>query len=198
MITRLVLTAAVREALFAHARQGRTERQPPTDGQGEQPEPVRDQQPARREVCGVLGGDRRPIPDESAVGESELTGDERELIGEEREPTDETPERAIVTDCVRVPNVASDPRFRYELDPAATVEAIESLETDGLDHVGFYHTHPRGPRGPSRTDRARATWPGYIYLIVSLADDPVIGAWRWTGDAFVQLPIDSRDGTDNR
>jgi proteasome lid subunit RPN8/RPN11 len=102
-------------------------------------------------------------------------------------------ERAVVTDCRPVPNVADEPQFRYELDPAATVDAIESLESDGLDHVGFYHTHPRGPRGPSRTDQAQATWSGYVYLIVSLADEPVIGAWRWTGESFVHLPIDVDD-----
>ncbi len=163
MITRLTVTPAVRDDLFAHARAG-----------GRDQHPGSRHQPELAEVCGVLGGERRQL-----VDEADATTDR----------SDES-ERAVVTDCRRVPNVADGPQFRYELDPAATVDAIEALEADGLDHLGFYHSHPRGPRGPSRTDQAQATWPGYVYLIVSLADEPVVGAWRWTGGSFVQLPID--------
>jgi proteasome lid subunit RPN8/RPN11 len=148
-IERLVLTPALRDALFAHARDG-----------------------TPSEVCGVLGG-RRERDD-----------------ADENDTADATSATAIATDHRPVPNVAAEPRFRYELDPAATVDAIEGLETAGLEHVGFYHSHPEGPRGPSRTDEARASWPGYVYLIVSLGEEPVVGAWRWTGESFLQLPIE--------
>jgi proteasome lid subunit RPN8/RPN11 len=123
-----------------------------------------------------------------------------------------------VTDSRQVPNVADDPRRRYELDPAATAAAFEAVEGDGTDAdrdrpgdtesapevVGFYHSHPRGPPGPSATDRAQAQWPGYVYLIVSLAtaqgqasateasadaEGAEIGAWRWTGEAFETLAV---------
>lgn len=150
---RLLLTPAVRERLFEHAREG-TEESERSD------ESV--------EICGVLGG------------EADVATDD----------TDGSDERtARVTDLRTVPNVAETPRFRYDLDPSATVEAIDALERAGLDHLGFYHSHPEGPRGPSRTDEARATWPGYVYLIVSLGEDPAIGAWRWSGESFVQLPV---------
>ena len=149
-LDRLVLTPALRDALFAHAHDGA---------------------PAE-EVCGVLGGRR---------------GDDIGAAADESAAT--TSHTAIITDHRPVPNVAADPRCRYELDAAATVEAIEGLETAGLEHLGFYHSHPDGPRGPSRTDESRASWPGYVYLVVSLGDEPVVGAWRWTGDSFVQLPL---------
>ena len=92
-----------------------------------------------------------------------------------------------VTRVEPVPNVAATPETRYELDPAATVEAIERVE-DSTAHLGFYHSHPRGPPEPSATDEAQATWPGFVYCIVSLPGSRV-RAWRWTGDAFERLTV---------
>lgn len=180
MIARLVLTPAIRDALFAHARDGATATESGDDSGGSDRRSGRDVDPGERraapeEVCGVLGGTRRDAASEAATDAPAET------------------EVAVVTDCRRVANVADRPSTRYELDPATTVGAIEALESAGLEHVGFYHSHPCGPRAPSRTDRAQATWPGYVYLIVSLGEDPVIGAWRWTGESFVQLPVEVAD-----
>ena len=153
---RLLVTPAVREALFTHAREGAES----------------DDGPA--EVCGVLGGDADATPAPGAEATSQTAGDG---------PV------ARVETIEQVPNVADDPRYRYALDPQATLDAIDTIETSDGDHLGFYHSHPEGPRGPSRTDEARATWPGYVYLIVSLGAEPTVGAWRWTGERFVQLPV---------
>jgi proteasome lid subunit RPN8/RPN11 len=118
---------------------------------------------APEEICGVLGGVHRPGGDA---------------------PTDDgRPSHART--ARRVPNVASVPRTRYELDPAEQFRAMESVEDAGEVVVGFYHSHPRGPPRPSATDEALATWPGYSYVIVSLGgSDPEIGSWRWTGEGF--------------
>jgi proteasome lid subunit RPN8/RPN11 len=96
-----------------------------------------------------------------------------------------------VTDVRRVANVADDPTTRYELDPAATLTAIEEVTDAGTEVVGFYHSHPTGPAGPSPVDRELATWPGYVYLVVSLAGaEPVLSAWRWTGERFKRLSVE--------
>jgi proteasome lid subunit RPN8/RPN11 len=92
-----------------------------------------------------------------------------------------------------VPNVARSPRVAYELDPEATLDAIEGIEAANEEVVGFYHSHPAGPPRPSATDRARATWPGYVYVIVVPGDDPTTTAWRWTGETFDRLSIDLVD-----
>ena len=118
---------------------------------------ARDGAPA--ECCGVLGG---------TTGEDENEDD----AGERR-----------VAAAHPVENVADRPRTRYELDPAEQLERIEVIECDGGEVVGFYHSHPTGPAGPSATDRAQATWPGASYVIVDLRDERV-GSWRWTGEAF--------------
>jgi len=87
----------------------------------------------------------------------------------------------------RVPNAADDPRRRYRLDPEAQYAAMTDVEATAQDVVGFYHSHPRGPAGPSETDLERATWPGYSYVIVSLGGEyPFVGSWRWTGEGFEQ------------
>lgn len=118
------------------------------------------------EVCGVLAGERRV----EGSGES---GD--------------APDR--VTASHRVSNVAAMSRARYELDPSETMATIEAVEADGDDVVGFYHSHPQGPAGPSATDRARATWTGYVYAIV-LPEDDEVRAWRWTGETFEPLTVE--------
>ena len=93
-----------------------------------------------------------------------------------------------VTELHRVTNTAENPRTAYELDPAETLATIEDVEGRGLDVVGFYHSHPESPAQPSATDRARATWVGYVYCIVSPSED-TIRAWRWTGEAFDSLDV---------
>lgn len=104
------------------------------------------------------------------------------LVGE-RGPPDR------VTRIERATNAAATPETRYELDPAEQLSLLESVESAGREVVGFYHSHPNGPAGPSATDAAQATWDGYVYAIVSLADEPSLGAWRWTGEAFDPLTV---------
>lgn len=100
---------------------------------------------------------------------------------------------ATVETVRSVPNVADAPRTRYELDPERQLGVIEDLEARGEEIVGFYHSHPDGPPGPSATDRAQATWPDAYYVILSLAGDPSIGAWRFTGERFEDAPVEIRD-----
>lgn len=105
------------------------------------------------EVCGVLAGTR---------------GDDGEA--------------SVVTETYRAENVADTPRTRYAIAPEELLELIERAEDDGFDVVGFYHSHPTGPTRPSETDAARATWPGYSYVICALDGSPFVGSWRWCGD----------------
>jgi [CysO sulfur-carrier protein]-S-L-cysteine hydrolase len=81
-----------------------------------------------------------------------------------------------VQTVVRAENVRSSP-YGYELDPKSLLAANE-LDDDGFE-VGVYHSHPRSAPEPSQTDINLATYPHWIYLIVSLADDePLVRAWR--------------------
>jgi proteasome lid subunit RPN8/RPN11 len=94
-----------------------------------------------------------------------------------------------VTGVERATNAAETPETRYAIDPAEQVALLDDIETRGEEVVGFYHSHPRGPEGPSATDEAQATWDGYVYAIVSLSGDASLDAWRWTGDQFTPLAV---------
>ena len=93
-------------------------------------------------------------------------------------------EESRVSDVFPVENVAEAPRIRYAMDPEALLATIDRVEADGMEVVGFYHSHPTGPPHPSETDAERATWPGYSYAICALDGYPYLGSWRWRGDEF--------------
>jgi len=45
------------------------------------------------------------------------------------------------------------------------------MHVENLDHLGIYHSHPRGENIPSPRDRERAFYPAAAYFIISpLAD----------------------------
>jgi proteasome lid subunit RPN8/RPN11 len=57
----------------------------------------------------------------------------------------------------------------YRMDPAAQLEAFESMDEHGWELWAIYHSHVRTPAWPSEADLARASYPTR-YIIVSLAD----------------------------
>ncbi len=93
-------------------------------------------------------------------------------------------ERSRVVAAHPTANVAESPEARYRIHPEELLATIESIEGANNEVIGFYHSHPNGPTGPSETDADRATWSGYSYLICALAGEPSLGSWRWTGNRF--------------
>lgn len=101
------------------------------------------------------------------------------VLGGERDEEESVVERRYPAE-----NAAATPETRYEIATAEELELLERVDNDGLDVVGFYHSHPRGPLAPSATDAELAAWPRYSYVIVSLEAEPDLGSWRWTGETF--------------
>jgi proteasome lid subunit RPN8/RPN11 len=73
-------------------------------------------------------------------------------------------------------------RDRYELDPGDILAAERSARAEGLDVVGFWHTHPDHPARPSNFDTERA-WPDYVYVICSTTAEGVADLRAWWLDA---------------
>jgi proteasome lid subunit RPN8/RPN11 len=73
--------------------------------------------------------------------------------------------------------------YGYELD-GPTLFAVNELDDDGFQ-VGIYHSHPRSPAEPSQTDINLASYPDWLYLIVSLDGEPTVRAW-WLKDGSVE------------
>lgn len=95
-----------------------------------------------------------------------------------------------ITRYYEATNVAADPVATYAIDPEEQYRLMEEIDDEGLDLLGFFHTHPAGPARPSGIDRERATWEGHYYLIVSLfGATPVLDAWLWTGTEFARKAL---------
>ncbi len=75
----------------------------------------------------------------------------------------------IVTRAVRCGNTRTDsPENRYNIDPKELIRIQLDSREDGLDILGFYHSHPDHPAQWSKTDIAEAHWFGCSYVISSV------------------------------
>ena len=91
----------------------------------------------------------------------------------------------LVTQTRRVRNTMVErARDRYEMDPRDQIRVQRECDRDGLEIVGYYHSHPDHPAQASVTDAVRS-WAGPVYLIVSCVRGTVVDA-----NAFVA----ERDG----
>src|SRR5580704_18269571 len=59
------------------------------------------------------------------------------------------------------------PRNRFFLTADDVLQAEKAAKAQGLEVIGWYHSHPDHPARPSDFDRDHA-WPWYSYIIVSV------------------------------
>ena len=81
-------------------------------------------------------------------------------------------------------NIHPDPERCFEIDPQALIDAHRAERSGGPQVLGYYHSHPAGPVGPSPTDREQAAGDGRIWAIVAGGG---AGFWRDAPDGFVPL-----------
>ena len=98
-----------------------------------------------------------------------------------------TPRDGAVKDVRRAENERASP-YGYSLDAASLLAAFNAAE-DGCG-VAIYHSHPRSPAEPSQTDINLAEYPEYLYVIVSLAGEPDVRAWRIENGAVAEEPVE--------
>jgi len=79
---------------------------------------------------------------------------------------------------IPITNTAGDPLRHYHMDERELARVIGGV--DGLNLVGFYHSHPKSEPIPSPEDVKHAHYPATPYLIVGLKDlnQPQWAAWR--------------------
>ncbi|MGC0773044.1 MAG: M67 family metallopeptidase [Candidatus Acidiferrum sp.] len=72
-------------------------------------------------------------------------------------------------------------RFMVAADDVRTAEA--AAQSQGLEIIGWYHSHPDHPARPSEYDRDHA-WPWYSYIIVSVQRGVAeeMTSWRLNDD----------------
>jgi proteasome lid subunit RPN8/RPN11/uncharacterized damage-inducible protein DinB len=95
-----------------------------------------------------------------------------------------------IDDAVRSANLDPDPA-RYRLDPAVHIATNRILRDTGREVVGVYHSHPHSAAVPSPTDWREAHYPGFVWVIVSLAGPQAeaVAAYRLRSDGFELVPI---------
>lgn len=89
-------------------------------------------------------------------------------------------------------NVSPDPERTYLADPGHLLRALRAMEAAGLTLVGLYHSHPRGPAGPSGTDTRLAAYP-VPYVIADLRTR-TLRAYRLPEGSPVALRVEEARG----
>jgi proteasome lid subunit RPN8/RPN11 len=73
----------------------------------------------------------------------------------------------IVEEVYHARNVLSS-TSAYQIDPIDELKAFEEAEKEGLEVIGFYHSHPFWDPFWSNIDEEKGKlWVGYLQLIVS-------------------------------
>ena len=76
----------------------------------------------------------------------------------------------IVKKVVVVPNILNS-RIQFKINPLLVLAESEKAEKEGLELVGFFHSHPAPPY-PSEIDiKNMKLWTNTFWLIFSLIED---------------------------
>ncbi|MET3470841.1 putative GIY-YIG superfamily endonuclease/proteasome lid subunit RPN8/RPN11 [Novosphingobium sp. 1529] len=95
---------------------------------------------------------------------------------------------ALAQECT---NVAPDPSYHFEIDPAGLIAAHRAARAGGPALIGYFHSHPNGLARPSDTDSAQAAGDGRVWAIVAQGQ---VSLWRDGPSVFQALSYHVADG----
>ena len=100
----------------------------------------------------------------------------------------------VVTHVVSLVNERADsPANRYHVSALVLFRAEQALEAEGLEVVGYYHSHPDHPARYSDFDRDHAL-PNMSYVITSVVAGAIADTRSWRlrddRDAMDEEPIE--------
>lgn len=72
-----------------------------------------------------------------------------------------------VISCVLPAKNALQSAKAYEIAPEELFAIFRRMRAESVEHLGIYHSHPRGENIPSPLDIDLAFYPGAVYLIIS-------------------------------
>ncbi len=64
----------------------------------------------------------------------------------------------IVEMVLPVQNAAQS-KVRFTMEPRAQLRAMQQIESEGMELLAIFHSHPKGPSEPSPTDIKEAAYP---------------------------------------
>lgn len=89
------------------------------------------------------------------------------------------------------------PRVRYQIAPEDLLRLQREAEAEGLDIVGYYHSHPDHPARPSETDRRVAAGglsDGVFHVVIGVElgtrGTPTAWVFREADQAFHAEPLE--------
>lgn len=89
----------------------------------------------------------------------------------------------------QITNISPDSAAFY-LEPAELIAAFYEIESQGLEIVAFYHSHPFSPPHPSRADIDQYYYPEIPHMIIGRQDNIwVAKAYTIRSGHWVRLPI---------
>jgi proteasome lid subunit RPN8/RPN11 len=89
------------------------------------------------------------------------------LLGRDTENAKREPLREVAALFPLINRRDDSPRNRFSVTSEDVMAAEKEARAQGLEVVGWYHSHPDHPARPSEFDREHA-WPWYSYIIVSV------------------------------
>lgn len=105
------------------------------------------------------------------------------LLGRDSERKDRDALREVLGLFPLVNRRDDSPRNRFSVSADDVRSAEKAATAQGLDVIGWYHSHPDHPARPSQYDRDHA-WPWYSYIIVSVENGAPqdMTSWRLNDD----------------
>ncbi len=85
---------------------------------------------------------------------------------------------SVVTHVHPLINERAETRNRYRVDGLILMKAERQLEAEGLEIIGYYHSHPDHPAQYSDYDRDHAL-PNMSYVICSVLNGRVAKTLSW-------------------
>lgn len=99
------------------------------------------------------------------------------------------------------PNLADEPRHRFEVDPALRLRLQRQLRGGPDQVIGLYHSHPDGAAQPSATDLAAAWEPYLVWVIAAVTAGQAchVAAHLLAADGtrFREIPLRTTAWTDD-
>ena len=71
----------------------------------------------------------------------------------------------LVKSALPITNELHSP-FKFRLAPEEQLKAFMWFEKNGLDMLGYYHSHPTGPAYLSETDLLQFSYPGVVLVLL--------------------------------
>jgi proteasome lid subunit RPN8/RPN11 len=105
------------------------------------------------------------------------------LLGRDSELESQDAVREVLGLFPLINRRGDSPRNRFSVTAEDVLEADKAARQQGVEVIGWYHSHPDHPARPSQYDRDHA-WPWYSYIIVSVQNGAPqdMTSWRLNDD----------------